>query len=168
MLTPLPTLLALAIAAHAPAASADSLPSWVARDSAKKTVTLALDVSPGAPGKSATLSGHRDGDVTLVVPYGWTLQWKWANHDSTAHSLVVMPEREKVPMEGGRPAFDNAYTREPLRGLPPGATDRSGFVLDQGGWYWVLCGVPGHAAAGEWLELHVDDKATDVGVKARS
>ena len=89
--------------------------------------------------------------------------------DSTApHSLVVMAEREKLPLEGGRPAFDNAMTRMVTAGLcRPARSDRTTFTADQAGWYWLLCGVPGHALAGEYIGLRVDPEAKTARVKAR-
>jgi len=77
---------------------------------------------------------------------------------------VVMVEREKLPMEGGRPSFTNAMSRSVTAGLPPGGTDNTTFVAEDAGWYWVLCGVPGHAIAGEWIGLKVDPAATGVSV----
>jgi hypothetical protein len=138
---------------------------WVRSDAALHTVSLRLDVTrpPGAP--SALLSGARGGQVQVVVPLGWTVEWDWSSHDSTSpHSLVVMAEREKIPAEGGRPAFDNAMTRMVTAGLPPGQRDLTTFVADQPGWYWLLCGVPGHALEGEYIGLRVDPGATEGGV----
>jgi len=128
-------------------------------DSASRTVTLDLKVD-GAAGSPATISGYRQGGVQVVVPLGWTVRWKWVNSDSTAaHSLVVMAEREKLPTEGGRSVFDNAMSRSVVAGLGPGKTDETTFTADQAGWYWMLCGVPGHALGGEWISLKVDAEA---------
>jgi len=98
--------------------------------------------------------------MQVIVPLGWTVQWEWHSADSSeGHSLVVMAEREKLPVEGGRPAFDNAMSRLVQAGLPAGQVDRTTFVADQPGWYWMLCGVPGHAIAGEYIGLRVDPSA---------
>lgn len=145
-----------------PAPSAD----WLAVDTASRTATLTLVVTapPGAP--SALLNGYRAGQARIVVPLGWTVKWTWRNADSTSpHSLVVMVQREKVPLEGGRPAFSNAMTRMVTDGLPAGATDQSSFVAEEAGWYWMLCGVPSHALEGEWIELRVDPEAKAPEVK---
>ena len=102
------------------------------------------------------------------MPLGWTVQWDWQSADSTApHSLVVMAEREKLPTEGGRAAFTNAMTRMLTDGLRPGQGDRTTFTADEAGWYWMLCGVPGHALGGEYIGLRVDPEATTAGVKLK-
>ena len=148
------------LAGHA-AAQSPIMPPWVVTDSAQKTVTLTLEELPGGPGGIATLNGYHHGGVQVVVPLNWTVRWTWINHDSTAaHSLVVMAEREKLPLEGGRPALDNAMSRAVVTGLKPGQSDLTTFVADQAGWYWMLCGVPGHALRGEWIGLTVDREAT--------
>jgi hypothetical protein len=129
-------------------------------DSAARVVTMTLEVTapPGTP--SALINGYRAGEARIVVPLGWTVKWDWRSADSTApHSLVVMVQREKVPLEGGRAAFSNAMTRMVVEGLRPGQSDQTTFVADEAGWYWMLCGVPGHAIKGEWLELRVDPEA---------
>jgi len=102
------------------------------------------------------------------VPAGWTVQWSWTNADSAStHSLVVMVQREKIPVEGGRPSFSNAMTRMLTEGLAPGQVDRSSFVAEESGWYWMLCGVPGHALEGEWIELRVDSEAKTARVDSK-
>jgi hypothetical protein len=143
------------------------LPSWLTIDSAGSTVTLSLETRPGAAGSSALINGYRAGGVRVMVPVGWTIRWNWRNADHAPHSLVVMTQREKIPLEGGRPAFSNAMTRSVTDGVAPGQSDQSTFEAEEAGWYWLLCGVPSHALNGEWIELRVDPAATrpDVVVK---
>jgi hypothetical protein len=141
------------------------VPAWVTVDSAARTVHLALDVTATAGEPSARIAGVRDGGAQVVVPLGWTVSWDWRNADSTSpHSLVVMQEREKLPTEGGRPPFTNAMTKSLTAGLAAGQTDHTSFEADQPGWYWLLCGVPGHALQGEWLGLKVDADAKTANV----
>lgn len=141
---------------------------WLATDSANKTVTLTLEITTQPNARSALINGYRSGEARIVVPVGWTVKWNWHNADTASpHSLAVMVQREKLPLEGGRPAFSNAMTRMVIEGLPPGRTDQSTFVADEAGWYWLMCGVPGHALAGEWIELRVDPEATTAQVEVK-
>ena len=156
----------IAVLCWVPAAAAQN--SWVTADSAGKSVTLELAVTPKADAPSARIAGYREGAAQVVVPLNWTVRWNWHSEDRGApHSLVVMVEREKLPAEGGRPAFTNAESRDLLAGLPAGQKDQTTFVADQTGWYWMLCGVPGHALAGEWIGLKVDAEATTASVKTK-
>ena len=155
--TPAPAPAPAPAASPAPAAP----PPWLVADSAGRTVTIALQVTPAPDGGPALINGYRNGELQIVVPLNWIVQWDWRSADSTApHSLVVMAEREKLPTEGGRAAFTNAMTRAVTAGLQAGQGDRTTFTADQAGWYWMLDGVPGHAIKGEYIGLRVDPAAT--------
>jgi uncharacterized cupredoxin-like copper-binding protein len=140
---------------------AAQLPAWVHPDSIARSVTLDLVAGHG------TLSGASAGKLQVVVPKDWTVKLEWRNDDSTAHSFIVQLEREKLPERAGEPAFQYAYSRTPVAGIAPGRTDRTQFVVDQAGWYWILCGVPGHAILGEYISLKVDAAATSVSIVAK-
>jgi hypothetical protein len=143
-------------------------PAWLLADTTAKTVTLTLDVTAPPDAPSALIAGHRAGDVQIVVPLNWTVTWHWQSSDTTAtHSLVLMAEREKLPTEGGRPAIDNAMTRMVTAGLKAGQKDVTTFVADQAGWYWLLCGVPGHALRGEWVGVRIDPDAKAPEVRSK-
>ena len=145
-----------------------SAPDWLTVDFVGTTATLALEVTSQPTAPSALINGYRNGEARIVVPVGWTVNWNWRNADSASpHSLVVMVQREKIPLEGGRSAFSNAMTRMVTEGLPLGGTDQTTFAAEEAGWYWLMCGVPGHALAGEWLELRVDPEATTASVRVK-
>ena len=146
-------------------AAADSSPaavdtSWIKSDSAERTVTLSLVVTKPNDSPSALINGYRSGQAQIVVPLKWTVKWNWRNDDPGAmHSLVVMTQREKVPLEGGRASFSNAMSRSVTEGQATGQTDQTTFEAEEAGWYWLMCGVPNHALNGEWLELRVSPDA---------
>ena len=156
-------------ARQGPAASGNpDSPSWLVVDSAGRTVMLTLEVTAPAGAPSALINGYRAGEARIIVPLGWTVKWDWRSADSTtSHSLVVMVQREKIPLEGGRASFSNAMTRMVTEGLRRGQHDQTTFVADEAGWYWMLCGVPGHAIKGEWLELRVDPDASTASAQVR-
>jgi hypothetical protein len=158
--SPTPYEPAAATPASPTRAGPPSSPNWLEVDSASRVVTLSLEVTAPRGAPSELINGYRAGEVQITVPLGWTVKWNWRSADSTApHSLVAMVEREKIPLEGGRPSFSNAMTRMVTEGLRAGENDQTTFVADEAGWYWLLCGVPGHAIAGEWISLKVDREA---------
>lgn len=149
-------------------AQSSALPPWLRPNAAEKTVDLDLVITHPAGSPSALINGESNGAVQVVVPQRWTVRWHWVNHDSSAaHSLVVMAEREKLPQEGGRAVFTNAMTRAVTAGLAAGGKDDTSFEAEDAGWYWLLCGVPGHAIAGEWIGFRVDPSATEPVVKRK-
>ena len=155
------------IAVVAQSSPVDSFP-WLVADSAAKTVTVNLEVTAPAGATSAVINGHRSGDLRIVVPVSWTVRWNWRSSDPSApHSLVVMVQREKFPLEGGRPSFPNAMTRMVTEGLRAGQADQSTFTAEEAGWYGMMCGVPSHGLNGEWLELRVDPEAQSARVESK-
>jgi hypothetical protein len=171
VLSGLPFGLAIALFGAAPgclAAQAPDLPTWIHPDPVAKSVLLDLTITHPVGAPSALISGERDGGIQVIVPRGWTIKWHWVNQDSAAsHSLVVVAEREKLPQQGGQAVFTNAMTRSVLPGRAVGRTDDTWFAAEDSGWFWVICGVPGHAIAGEWIGLRIDPAATGVGVKKK-
>lgn len=152
------------------AAQAIERPAWLAVDTAARTATLALEVTAPSGSASARINDFREGEVQVVVPLGWTVTWNWVSRDSTArHSLVLGPEREKLPERAQEPGFPNAMTRNALTGLAAGQRDATSFAADQAGWFWLYCGVPDHALRGEWIGLRVTRQATEpqIVVKAK-
>jgi hypothetical protein len=142
--------------------------AWLVVDSAGRSVTLDLNVTAAEGAPSARINGYRSGEARIVVPLGWSVKWNWRSTDQTTpHSLVVMVQREKIPLEGGRASLTNAMTRMVTEGLPAGQTDQTTFTADEAGWYWMLCGVPSHALNGEWLELRVDPAASTASVQLK-
>jgi hypothetical protein len=153
-----PTASAEPAGSSAPALPIDT--SWLKSDSTAHSVTLSLRVTRPAGGPSALINGYRSGEARVVAPLRWTVKWDWRNDDpTTAHSLVLMNQREKLPLEGGRAAFSNAMSRSVTAGLPAGQTDETTFEAEETGFYWLMCGVPSHALNGEWLELQVSPDA---------
>jgi hypothetical protein len=60
-------------------------------------------------------------------------------------------------MEAVATAFPRAETLNLKSGLPPNQGDSLSFVADKPGRYWIMCGVPGHAAGGMWDWLVISD-----------
>lgn len=152
----------------APPSRPDSQANLLVVDSAGRTAALNLETTSKPGAASALISGSRNGEIRVVVPVGWTVRWNWRNSDSIPHSLLVMVQREKIPLEGGRPSLSNAMSRSITEGLAPGQTDQTTFVAEDAGWYWLMCGVPGHALAGEWIELRIDPEAKTARVERKN
>jgi len=98
-----------------------------------------------------------DGKLTLTVPTGWTVVFRFTNHDANLpHSAEVVDTTK--PMPAGPvdpPVFAHAITAKPMTGLPEGATDSVRFVASKAGSYMIFCAVPGHGLAGMWIRFKV-------------
>jgi hypothetical protein len=106
-------------------------------------------------------NGFRDGELTLVVPVGWTTQIAFRNHDGMLpHSAEVIAPQKPLPTQPVTPAIARAFTTSLATGLPPEGTDDMRFSAQPAGEYLIFCGVPGHGAAGMWIKLRVSSSAT--------
>lgn len=111
-------------------------------------------------------NGYGNGQMTLTVPVGWTLEIKlWNKSTRLPHSIMATTQEELGKGSDFTPAFVGAYA-------PTSAV--SGFIGDQpvvwgaselnmskAGTYVLLCAVPGHAAQGMWDTLKVDPNAKE-------
>jgi sulfocyanin len=136
-------------------------PAWLTFDAAAKTVHFQLIAGLTGENGALNFNGFRDGALTLVVPVGWTTQMTFRNHDGMLpHSAEVVPPQEPLPTQPVTPAITRAFTTSLAAGLPPEGTDDMRFTAQPAGDYLIICGVPGHAAAGMWIRLRVSPSAT--------
>ncbi|MGB8273832.1 MAG: sulfocyanin-like copper-binding protein [Alphaproteobacteria bacterium] len=162
LLPALAAVLSLAFASAAPAgesASAGAV-SWMTADAAAKTVVL--DIVSGWNGNNSALNynGYHDGDATVTVPAGWTVEIKFTNNDSNLpHSIVLTKTytKEEMPETAGRAevAIPRAYSRDPEAGIAGGEKDDFRFKAATAGKYLMICGAPGHARSGMWIHFEV-------------
>src|SRR6266513_394443 len=123
---------------------------------------LIAAVGPGPDIDPAWLSvdGFSDGGLTLVVPVGWKTEIDFRNHDGMLpHSAEIIAPQTPLPTQPVPPAIPRAFTLRLTEGLVSEATDTLRFTAPPAGEYPILCGVPGHGAAGMWIRFRVSATA---------
>ncbi len=153
----------VACAQQAAPVAAQSIDSkWMAFDTATKRVTFALTAGLTPFNGALNFNGFRDGELTLVVPAGWTVVVNFTNHDGMLpHSAEVILDDGQTPLRAGDPAIQRAYTKDLETGVPAGdGKDVMRFTAAPTGNYRFYCAVPGHGAAGMWVRLKVDGGVT--------
>jgi sulfocyanin len=135
-------------------------PSWMKIDAPAKRVSLDIIAGFDANNGALNYNGYFTGDMTVVVPVGWTVDIHFKNNDAMLpHSLLVTKPYAKghFPDRAGvnEVAIPRAYTDNPDRGIRAPETDTVEFVTRDPGPYYFLCGVPGHGQAGMWTHLVV-------------
>lgn len=149
------------VVARALAAQSGSPPridsTWLVTDVPTKTVQLQLIAGFSGLNGALNFNGFGDGGLTFTVPAGWHVVIHFMNHDGMlAHSGVVIAD-SVVPTTGASsPAFSQAVTLKAQEGLITTERDDMKFVADKAGSYLIVCGVPGHAAAGMWIRFRVE------------
>src|ERR1051325_6172733 len=135
-------------------------PTWLNFDTAAKTVRFQLIAGLTGLNGALNFNGFRDGDLTLVVPIAWKTEIDFRNHDGMLpHSAEVIAPRTPLPTQPVDPAIPRAFTLKLGEGLPSEATDIMRFAAQPAGEYLIVCGVPGHGAAGMWIRLRVSATA---------
>lgn len=129
-------------------------------DSATKKVTLPNITGLTSSAGGWNFNGYANGNATLVVPVGSTVEMEYINGDAHPHSVGVVPGSPKaIPSMPGDPAFPNAVSTRFLAGMAPNARDVVRFTADKPGTFLMICGVPGHASSGMWIKFEVSRTA---------
>jgi sulfocyanin len=135
-------------------------PTWLTFDTAAKTVRFQLIAGLTGLNGALNFNGFRDGALTLEVPVGWKTEIDFRNHDGMLpHSAEVIAPRTPLPTQPVDPAIPRAFTFKLGEGLPSEAKDIMRFAAQPAGEYLIVCGVPGHGAAGMWIRLRVSATA---------
>jgi hypothetical protein len=147
-------------AVPAPAQQQRVDPTWLSFDSASKTARFQLIAGLTGLNGALNFNGFRDGGLTLVIPVGWKAEIAFSNHDGMLpHSAEVISPQTPIPTQPVSPAISRAFTLNLAAGLPPRGTDVMRFAAQPAGKYLIVCGVPGHGAAGMWIRLRVSATA---------
>jgi sulfocyanin len=136
------------------------VPSWMKIEAAAQKVEMDVVAGFNTSNSNWNYNGYHDGDVTVVVPAGWSVRIDFTTRDGdTPHSLVVIddPGKDNLPLQAGREqmAFSRAYSKSPMQGISPGDSDVISFKASQAGDYLWFCGVPGHGQSGMWVYFRV-------------
>jgi hypothetical protein len=159
----LAAVLALFFAAPA-LAETPLVPSWMKIDKAARSVRLDIIAGWNANNGALNFNGYFGGDMTAVVPLGWTVDIAFKNTDAMLpHSLLVTKpfKEDEMPDLAGlnQVAIPRAYTNNPEEGLPAPKTDTVHFVTKEAGDFYLFCGAPGHGHGGMWVKLKIDAAA---------
>src|SRR5262245_32196287 len=99
----------------------------------KENKTIHFDIAAGADTKNRgyNFNGFTEGEATITVPLGYTVEISFTNLSEHPHSLaVVLPKGGLSPLSEKNPAFPGAITKNPSTGLPFMGRDEIRFVAD--------------------------------------
>jgi hypothetical protein len=177
MLGRLAAALAVLVLLLRPAGAAEEdahrAPSWLKSEPSKKLVRLDIVAGFNANNGALNFNGYYSGDMTVIVPVGWTVEIRFKNNDAMLpHSLLVT----KPYAQGHFPeiagvdsvAIPRAYTDNPDQGIFSPKTDQVSFVAKEPGDFLFFCGAPGHGLGGMWTKLKIDPAASAPSVSLAS
>jgi sulfocyanin len=140
------------------------VPGWMKIQAPARLVRLDIVAGWNANDGALNFNGYFNGDLTVVVPVGWTVDIAFKNNDGMLpHSLVVtrpFPPGEMPQTAGTKEvAIPRAYTNDPEQGIPAAKTDSIRFAAKEAGEFYMFCGAPGHGQGGMWVKLKIDPAA---------
>ncbi|MCL6517599.1 sulfocyanin-like copper-binding protein [Alicyclobacillus sp.] len=134
--------------------------AWYALGKDPKSIDLTITAQAGD--NPMNFNGFGKGDLKIKVPVGWKVNITFVNQQGQVpHSVgfVQWADRES-PSGQFTPAFQGSVGDEnQFKMGVTSAGEKFSFVADKAGQYAMVCGVPGHAAAGMWDEFDVDASA---------
>ena len=139
-------------AAGPSALGAAGAPNWMRVDAAQKHVSFTVKAADGGANGTLNFNGYANGQLTVTVPAGWRVHIDLINTGAGAlpHSLEVIREVSKIPVQGIPPAIPRAASRDLIAGVPPLQKDTFDFTAQPPGRYLWFCGVPTHGLSGMW------------------
>ena len=162
--TTLCAVVVLAVAAAPGRADETLIPSWMKADAASKTVSIEFVAGWNANNGALNYNGYYKGDMTIVIPAGWTVDVNFRNQDGMLpHSVVATKPfpPDKIPAQAGvgEIAINKAYSNDPESGMMADHHEELRFNARDAGQFWLLCGVTGHGLQGMWVKLSVEAQA---------
>ncbi len=150
---------ALALVVSAPGLGASAAqpasPHWLTVNSKQHAVTLTLIAGYTNALGGLNFNGDDNGKMVLSVPAGYRINVVFSNRSAAPHSAVFTPYAQKDNTGSYRLAFKGSSTPNWINGTTAGHTQKFSFVATLAGKYALVCGVPGHEAAGMWAVLQV-------------
>jgi alcohol dehydrogenase (cytochrome c) len=132
-----------------------------------KTVDITAIAAYSGTNGGLNFDGYANGNATISVPQGWTVNVTFKNQGGIPHSALIAAADVTSQTQINTPAFDGATTPDPQSGITSG-TQNFSFTADQQGHYVLVCGVPGHGVGGMWINFNVTGPDTQPSFQAGS
>ena len=137
--------------ALAPAATSAKAAPFVTYNTATHAATIQIIAGYNSSAAGFNFDWGAHGSVVITVPLNAKVTATFVNYATLPHSAVIVPYRKTLPAKSSPPAFKGAASADYLNGAEKGdpATTFK-FSANKAGTFLLICGVPGHAAAGMW------------------
>lgn len=119
---------------------------WLVADVAHHRVTLTIIADYNNANGGLNFNGYARGKMKIVVPRGYRVVVAYTSQGPFAHNVLITGNNPTTT-SGFTPAFPGSGPSDTVDGVE--ALHLS-FVARAAGAYYLVCGVPGHAAAGMW------------------
>jgi Sulfocyanin (SoxE) domain len=146
----LTALVALPLGAEAGSARLPPPSHWLSWSAGTRTARLVLIAGYDSANNGFNFDGYARGRMLVRVPRSWRLTIVCRNAGPRNHSCGVVRGTDTSHL-----AFRGAAIPDARQGLLPGQGASFTFVVSRLGVYRIVCLVPGHAQAREYIVLEV-------------
>lgn len=119
----------------------------------EQTVNLTIIATLNDANGGFNFNGYANGNATITVPVGWTVNVDFQNNSDFPHSAGVVPMDTVSQTNVGDAVFEGAANSDFEGGLT--GSGSFSFTASEQGTYAMACGVPGHAQDGMWITFEV-------------
>jgi sulfocyanin len=132
---------------------------WEYTSPEKQYVVIDLTAAATSNNNGFNFDGYSKGAANFIIPAGWQVAWIFNNKAALPHSAALTTglTLATVIQNGGLGPIE---TTNALGGVRSGSTEYVGFQATRVGKFYLICGVPGHAAAGMWDYMTISTTAT--------
>ncbi|AKA74994.1 sulfocyanin [Saccharolobus solfataricus] len=130
-----------------------------------KTVFIYLTVTVTGP--SFNYNGTAYGQMKLYVPAGWNVMIILTNDQSIPHNANIVLNETPIPNNSNISAdgkillyVGDSPSNFMSNGVQPGQTVIGMLDNISAGYYWIACGIYGHAESGMWADLIVSSSVS--------
>ena len=114
-------------------------------------------------------NGYYNGNATITIPSNWGVVMNLWNNGVLPHSIMLSTPDQLQKGTDYVAAFQGAYTPNPIVGFTGKQEQHfvaveSPLPLATPGKFVLLCVIPGHASAGMWINLVIDENATSATI----
>jgi len=134
-------------AAQYPPVPHPSAPRWLVTDAMRHTATVTVIAGYNGANDGLNFDGDANGKMAISIPAGYRVTVVFASKGAFPHNAVITPTKPTGTGNTFALAFPGSGPADTTAGV---IAARYTFHATTVGAYYLVCGLPGHAATGMW------------------
>jgi sulfocyanin len=122
-------------------------PHWLVADATRHTVTVTVIAGYSGANDGLNFNGDANGKLVISVPAGYRVTVAFASKGAFPHNAVITSTKPTGSSDAFALAFPGSGPEDTTTGV---ISARYSFRTTKVGSYYIVCGLPGHAATGMW------------------
>ncbi len=122
-------------------------PRWLVADATRHTATVTVIAGYSGANDGLNFNGDANGKMVISVPAGYRVTVAFASKGVFPHNAVITSTKPTGSGDTFSLAFSGSGPADTTTGV---VSARYSFRATKVGAYYIVCGLPGHAATGMW------------------